>query len=294
LVNALCVEVIRTVRAGLDAACAAAATLCKAHAAPNAVVSSQQMVDDGPAPLLREAGAACAVMASLREYLAGCAAPLLALDAGARSTAADITRQTGTFVEAALTTTLAAAVAHSATAAERVLAAEQAKADFAPKLSLGGAPGTDSTALSADRPTVAAYRCAALLGMVRSAAMGAGLDDRNLGALCASLGDRIVVVLDAHFGSFKYTPAGGLRLKRDVIEYATLLSSWGLHPASTALTRLAGFGALANLLVAPTAALPGLVNGEGLGVTVRREEALRYLSLRTDFSKSKRPFSLLL
>ena len=292
LVHSLCVELIRTVRASLDNAVVQAGAKCKAHGPGT---TAQVAVADGPAALLQEAGAAAAVMAELRTHLAQRAAPLLAADAGARATASDIARQTGTFVEASLGATLTAAVGHSATALERLLAAEQAKADFAPKLvmGLGGAAPTEGQ-LSADRPTVACYRCVSLLALVRKAAVDAGLDDRNVAALCAALGDRAVSVLDTHFAGFKFTPAGGLRLKRDVTEYAALLTGWGMHPTSAALTRLAEIGALANLLVAPLTALPGLVNGEGLGVAVRREDALAFLSRRSDYSKSKTPFAQLM
>ena len=279
-------------RASLDNAVVQAGAKCKAHGPGT---TAQVAVADGPAALLQEAGAAAAVMAELRTHLAQRAAPLLAADAGARATASDIARQTGTFVEASLGATLTAAVGHSATALERLLAAEQAKADFAPKLvmGLGGAAPTEGQ-LSADRPTVACYRCVSLLALVRKAAVDAGLDDRNVAALCAALGDRAVSVLDTHFAGFKFTPAGGLRLKRDVTEYAALLTGWGMHPTSAALTRLAEIGALANLLVAPLTALPGLVNGEGLGVAVRREDALAFLSRRSDYSKSKTPFAQLM
>jgi hypothetical protein len=289
LVHSLCVELIRTVRSSLDNAVVQAGAKCKAHGPGT---SAQAAVADGPAALLQEAGAAAAVMAELRVHLSQRAAPLLAADAGARATASDIARQTGTFVEAALATTLTAAVGHAAAAMERLLAAEQSKADFAPKLVMGGAPGEGQ--MSADRPTVACYRCVSLLALVRKAATDAGLDDRNVAALGAALGDRAVGVLDTHFAAFKYSPAGGLRLKRDVTEYSALLTTWGMHPTSSALSRLAEMGALANLLVAPLTALPGLVNGEGLGVAVRRDDALAFLSRRSDFSKSKRPFSQLM
>jgi len=291
LVHALCVEIIRTVRAGLDAACTQASTRCKSH---GPTTSAQQCVADGPGALLQDTGVACAVMAGLRSYLADDAAPLLALDAGARATAADIARQTGTFVEDALSSTVAAAVGLACGAVERLLLAEQSKADFAPKLAMGGGSGSADGQLTADRPTVACYRATSLLGMVRSAAIAAGLDDRNVAALCASLGDRLVVILDGHFATFKYTPAGGLRLKRDVTEYTTLFTSWGLHPDSSSRIRLARMGALANLLVAPPTELPGLVNGEGLGVAVKRSDAVAMLLRRSDFSRTKRPFSQLL
>jgi len=291
LVHALCVELIRQVRAGLDGACAAAALRCRAHGAATPAAAA---VAEGCGSLVQEAGAACAVMAALRTHLADCAAPLLAGDAGARATAADSARQAGAFVEAALSSTLATAVAQAGAALERVLAAEQSRADFAPKAvgAAGGAPPA-LEGLAADRPTVACLRACALLALVRDGA-AAALDGRNAAALLAALAERLVAAAEVHWGSFRFSPQGGLRLKRDVAEFAQLLGLWGLPPLAAPQRRLAELGALASLTVAPTAALAGLVNGEGLGLAVRREEALRWLALRADFRKGERPFSLLL
>ena len=86
-----------------------------------------------------------------------------------------------------------------------------------------------------------------------------------------------------------------MRLRRDLEEYAELLDkAWALPPTCEPLRRIAELRALAQLLVAPPTALTALVNGEGLGLAVRREEALRWLARRSDFRARERPFKTLL
>ena len=291
LVHALCVDVIRHSRTGLDGACAAAAARAKAHLPTTPAATA---VAEGAGALLEEAGRIGAVMAALQRHLTDEAAPLLAADPGARAAAADSARQAGIFVEAALATCVHAAVASAAALAERTLSAEQSKADFAPRtVGASSADTLPAPELSADRPTVACMRVTLLIGRVHAAALAA-LDTQNCAAFCVALAGRLLTSLEAHLLGFRYTPAGGLRLKRDVAEYGAVLTTCGVPADSASQRRLAELGALANLLVAPKPALPGLVNGEGLGVAVRRDEALRWLPLRADYRKNDRPFSQLL
>ena len=289
LLHSLCADIIRHVRAGLDGACAAAQLRIRQHtpSTPAATV-----VAEGAGAMLEEAGCVCAFVTTFQAHLAD-AAQLLTSDSGARAAAADSARQAGLFLEAALASCLQSVMTAAAAAAERTLTAEQAKADFAPKPV--GNSGSDGTApeLAADRPTVACMRVVLLLGRVHAAAASA-LDSHNCLALCSALAERLLAVLEQHLVAFRYTPAGGLRLKRDLAEYGTLLTAWGILPGATPQRRLAELGALANLLVAPRPALPDMLGGTGLGLAVRREEALRWLPLRTDFKKGERPFSTLM
>jgi hypothetical protein len=291
LVHALCVEIIRHARAGLDGARAATAGRIKAHTPATPAATA---VAEGAGALLEEAGRACSLMAALQRHLADAAAPLLAADPGARAAAADSARQAGMFVEAALALCLQSAVAAAAAVAERTLVAEQSKSDFAPR-AVGSAVSGDTGAvleLTADRPTVACMRVTLALGRVHAAAASA-LDAHNCAAFCIALAGRLAAALEPHVTSFRYTPAGGLRLKRDLAEYGALTAAWGVPADSAVPRRLAELGALANLLVAPKPALALLLGGEGLGLAVPREEGIRWLALRADFRKGDRPFSTL-
>jgi len=287
LLHALCADIIRHVRAGLDGTCAASQTRIRLH---TAATPAATVVAEGAGAMLEEAGRVCTFVAAFQAHLAE-AAQLLTGDSGARAAAADSARQAGLFLEAALASCLQSAITAASAAGERTLTAEQAKSDFAPK-PVGRSSDETAPELTADRPTVACMRVVLLLGRVHAAASGA-LDAHNCLALCSALAERLLVTLEQHLLAFRYTPAGGLRLKRDLAEYGSQLSAWGVQPGALPQRRLAELGALANLLVAPRPALVGLLGGEGLGLAVRREEALRWLTLRTDYKKSERPFSQL-
>jgi hypothetical protein len=288
LLHALCADIIRHVRAGLDGACAAAQLRIRQH---TAATPAATVIAEGAGAMLEEAGRVCAFVTGFQAHLAE-AAQLLASDSSARVAAADTARQAGLFLEAALASCLQSAMTAAAAAAERTLAAEQAKSDFAPK-PVGKSSDDAAPELTADRPTVACMRVVLLLARVHTAASSA-LDAHNCLALCSALAERLLALLDQHLLAFRYTPAGGLRLKRDLAEYGTQLSAWGVLPGALPQRRLAELGALANLLVAPKPALQGLLGGEGLGLAVRREEALRWLTLRADYKKGERPFSQLM
>ena len=287
LLHALCADVIRHVRAGLDGACAAAQMRIRQH---TPTTPAATVVAEGAGAMLEEAGRVCTFVTAFQAHLAE-AAHLLTSDMSARVAAADSARQAGLFLEAALASCLQSAMTAAAAAAERTLTAEQAKSDFAPK-PVGKSSDDAAPELAADRPTVACMRVVLLLGRVHAAASSA-LDGHNCLALCSALAERLLAVLEQHLLAFRYTPAGGLRLKRDLAEYGTQLSAWGVLPGAPSQRRLAELGALANLLVAPRPALEGLLGGEGLGLAVRREEALRWLALRADYKKGERPFSQL-
>ena len=289
LLHSLCADIIRHVRAGLDGACAAAQLRIRQHtpSTPAATV-----VAEGAGAMLEEAGRVCSFVTTFQAHLAD-AAHLLTSDSGARAAASDSARQAGLFLEAALASCLQSVMTAAAAAAERTLTAEQAKSDFAPK-QVGNSSSDGATPeLTADRPTVACMRVVLLLGRVHTAASSA-LDAHNCLALCSALAERLLAVLEQHLVAFRYTPAGGLRLKRDLAEYGTLLTAWGILPGATPQRRVAELGALANLLVAPRPALQDMLAGAGLGLAVRREEALRWLPLRSDFKKGERPFSTLM
>jgi len=288
LCSALCEGVAAGVVAGQEAAATQAGLSCRAHAAST---PATQVVSEGAGALIAAAGLAANAAGTLHDCLAHQAAPLLAADAAAVAQAAAAARVAGNRMDTTICGTLLQAAATGALALERVLQAEQAKADFAPRaLGLGGGAGDASgTGLGADRPTVACMRVAQLARLICSAA--APLDARNRTALFFSLASRLVAALETHIGRFSYTPAGGLRLRRDLEEYSTLLEGdLLLSPAAEQPRRLAELRALANLLVAPPTALTALVNGEGMGVAVQREEAVRWLPRRADYRRGERPF----
>ena len=276
-------------------------------AAPGAAGSGAGAVGGGLAVsklVASTAGAILAECASVRSasdalasLLASSASPLLAGgDAASRAAAGEAARSAGAAAEAALRAAAEAAASAAAAAATRALAELQSKADFAPK-SVGGGAGVSGSsgaergdkaaassgfrhlAMSADRPTVACYRVAAALGDAAKTAH-ACLDAPNGAALCARLAERLVATLEAHFtgSGFKYTPAGGLRLKRDCAEYAGALSSWGVPPGSAPCLRLGEVARLADLLVAPVGTISILV----AGFDGARDEALRWAAMRAD------------
>ena len=290
----LCERVSTSLVAGLDAASAHAASLCRAHSAST---PAAHVVAEGAGALLKATGRTAEVAQRLQQHLALRAAPLLSADPGAAAHAAAAARAAGTVLEGALCSSLLQATAAGTAAMERTLQAEQAKADFAPRaLGLSGGIGdTPGAGLGADRPTVACFRVTQLARLLRAAA--APVDGRNRAALCASLAGRLVAALEVHCARFSYTPAGGLRLRRDLEEYASLLEAadgFGMQPSDEQPRRLAELRALASLLVAPPTALTSLVNGEGLGVAVRREEAVSWLPRRADFRRGERPFRMLM
>lgn len=288
LLSALCVDVIRHCRAGIDSAAASAAALTKLH---SATTPAATVVSEGAGALLGEAGSIRRFMAAFQEHLAAGAAPLLAAEPRARAAAADSTRQAGVFIEGALAACLQAAVEAASCAVERTLGAEQSRLDFTPR-AVGSGSALPPAEMSADRPTVACTRAVLLLDRVQAAAAGA-LDAHNCSVVCAALASRLLSFLEGHLAAFRYTSPGGLRLKRDLAEYSRMLLSWGLSPTSAAQARLAELSALTNLLVAPRPALAGLLGGEGLGLAVSRDEALRFLALRDDYRRNDKAFTQL-
>ena len=287
LCAALCESVASQLVAGLEAESAHSAGLCRAH---SAALPAAQVVAEGAGMLLSAVGRAAAVAQLLHAHLAEHAAPLLAADKSAVTQGAAAARASGVAIESALCSALLQAAAAGASGLERMLQG-QAKADFAPRaLGLtGGANDAANAGLGADMPTVACMRVMQFARLVHAAS--APLNARNRAALCVSLATRLVAALEAHCGRFSYTPAGGLRLRRDLEEYCHLLEAdFALPESAEQLRRLAELRALAALLVAPPMALTALVNGEGLGVAVRREEAIRWLSLRADYHRTERPF----
>lgn len=113
------------------------------------------------------------------------------------------------------------------------------------------------------------------------AAARASLEGGNLQALLAEAGRRAHAALAAHMGRFTFSPAGALKWKKDVAEYAEALRAYGAPAVDEAMAALE---AATNALVVAPEALVGLVNGS---LRMAHRDALRVISLREDFKTAR-------
>ncbi|GBF89405.1 exocyst complex component [Raphidocelis subcapitata] len=153
---------------------------------------------------------------------------------------------------------------------ERVLYSEQRRSDFLPR----------DDELTFDRPTPACLLGTGMLAELGAAARGA-LEGANLGALLAEVGRRAHSVLVAHMARFTYSPAGALKWKKDVAEYAEALRGYGVAAVDEAMASLEQ---VVNVLVVAPESLMGLVNGS---LRMAHRDALRIISLREDFKTAR-------
>ncbi|GAQ82297.1 exocyst complex component sec10 [Klebsormidium nitens] len=150
---------------------------------------------------------------------------------------------------------------------ERLLAAEQKPSDFRP---------TADGALPDHRPTAACVRVVQYLARIAEAVQGA-LEGLNKQSFLAKLGSRLHKALLAHIARFTFNPSGGLRLKRDISEYADFVRTFKAHSVDQRFELL---GTLVNVFVVAPASLPTLVDGS---LRSMHREAERYIQLRDDY-----------
>lgn len=154
---------------------------------------------------------------------------------------------------------------------ERLLAAEQKAIDYKP-LDDGNAPD--------HRPTNACTKVTAYLEHMLEAAYGA-LEGLNKQAFMTELGNRLYKGLLAHWQRFTFSASGGLRLKRDVSEYAEFVRSFKAPAVDEKFELL---GTLVNVFIVAPDSLPTLVDSS---LKQARTEAMRFIELREDYRSAK-------
>lgn len=154
---------------------------------------------------------------------------------------------------------------------ERLLAAEQKATDFKP--SEDGNPPDH-------RPTNACTKVTAYLEHMLEAVYGA-LEGLNKQAFMTELGNRLYKALLVHWQRFTFSASGGLRLKRDVSEYAEFVRSFKAPAVDEKFELL---GTLVNVFIVAPESLPTLVDGS---LKQARAEAVRFIELREDYKSAK-------
>ncbi|KAK3249675.1 Exocyst complex component 5 [Cymbomonas tetramitiformis] len=104
------------------------------------------------------------------------------------------------------------------------------------------------------------------------------LHDPNRALFLGQLGVQLHSLLLTHIQRFSFNDAGGLRLKRDLTEYAELVASF--HQARLD-SKFAALGALANLFIVPLASLPSLMMDGSLQLAPKETE--KFIALRSDY-----------
>jgi len=154
---------------------------------------------------------------------------------------------------------------------ERLLAAEQKATDFKPPDD-GNPPD--------HRPTNACTKVTSYLEHMLEAAYGA-LEGLNKQAFMTELGNRLYKGLLGHWQRFTFSASGGLRLKRDVSEYAEFVRSFKAPAVDEKFELL---GTLVNVFIVAPESLPTLVDSS---LKQARTEALRFIELREDYRSAK-------
>lgn len=107
------------------------------------------------------------------------------------------------------------------------------------------------------------------------------LEGLNKQAFLTELGNRLNDSLLIHWQRFTFSVSGGLRLKRDVAEYAEFVRSFKVSIIDEKFEFL---GTLANVLIVSTETLPSLIDNS---LKEAREDAVRFVKLREDFKLAK-------
>eukprot|EP00249_Psilotum_nudum_P023214 c28789_g1_i1 orf=366-2906(-) len=154
---------------------------------------------------------------------------------------------------------------------DRLLAAEQKSTDYRP--SEDGNPPDH-------RPSNACARVVTYLARMLEAAYGA-LEGLNKQAFMTELGNRLYKGLLNHWQRFTFSPSGGLRLKRDVTEYAEFVRSFKAPAVDEKFELL---GTLVNVFIVAPESLPTLIDGS---LRSTRKDALRFIQLREDYRTAK-------
>ncbi|CAM6124454.1 unnamed protein product [Calypogeia fissa] len=155
--------------------------------------------------------------------------------------------------------------------AERLLAAEQKQADYKP---------TEDGNPPDHRPTAACTRVVAYLARMLEAVQGA-LEGLNKQAFMTELGNRLHRALITHWQRFVFSASGGLKLKRDVSEYAEFVRSFKAPVVDEKFEQL---GTLVNVFIVAPESLPNLVDSS---LKLARRDAIRFIQLREDYRSAK-------
>nr|DAD48679.1 TPA_asm: hypothetical protein HUJ06_018616 [Nelumbo nucifera] len=144
---------------------------------------------------------------------------------------------------------------------ERLLSTEQKATDYRSPDD-GNAPD--------HRPTNACTRVVAYLSRVLEAAFTT-LEGQNKQSFLTELGNRLHKGLLSHWQKFTFNPSGGLRLKRDIIEYGEFLRSFN---APTIDEKFELLGIMANVFIVAPESLSTLFEGTPASI---RKDAQRYM-----------------
>lgn len=153
---------------------------------------------------------------------------------------------------------------------ERLLSAEQKATDYRSPDD-GNAPD--------HRPTNACIRVVAYLSRVLEVAFTA-LEGLNKQAFLTELGNRLHNGLLNHWQKYTFNPSGGLRLKRDIIEYGEFVRSFN---APTVDEKFELLGIMANVFIVAPESLNTLFEG----TPSIRKDAQRFIMLREDYKSAK-------
>ncbi|KAL3687513.1 hypothetical protein R1sor_013822 [Riccia sorocarpa] len=151
--------------------------------------------------------------------------------------------------------------------AERLLTAEQKAADYRP-LDDGNPPD--------HRPTTACVRVVQYLARILEFVQSS-LEGLNKQAFMTELGNRLHKSLINHWLKFQFSASGGLRLKRDVSEYADFVRSFKAPVVDEKFEQL---GTLVNVFIVAPESLPTLLDSS---LKLARKDALRFIQLREDY-----------
>ncbi|KAI4369865.1 hypothetical protein MLD38_018263 [Melastoma candidum] len=153
---------------------------------------------------------------------------------------------------------------------ERLLSTEQKATDYR---------SPDDGFVPDHRPTNACSRVVAYLSRVLEGAFTA-LEGQNKQAFLTELGNRLYKGLLNHWQKFTINPSGGLRLKRDIIEYGDFVRSFNAPPVDEKFELL---GIMANVFIVAPESLSSLFEG----TPSIRKDAQRFIQLREDYKSAK-------
>ncbi|CAI7890242.1 unnamed protein product [Closterium sp. NIES-54] len=213
---------------------------------------------------------ATATVSTVQQYFQGTISELLmAVDGAHGKCVEEMTRKLGE-AEAVVLRGMQVCIDTSVGEVERLLAAEQKPTEFRPP--------EDGT-LPDHRPTTACIKVKAYLERIVDAAQTA-LEGPNRHAFLLELGVRLHKALLAHIQRFSFNPGGGLRLKRDVSEYADSIRAFKTPTVDELFESLSS---LVNLFIVAPDSLRTLVDSSHLS----HKDALIYIQLRDDYKSAR-------
>eukprot|EP00271_Cylindrocystis_brebissonii_P012665 TRINITY_DN3160_c0_g1_i1.p1 TRINITY_DN3160_c0_g1~~TRINITY_DN3160_c0_g1_i1.p1 ORF type:complete len:828 (+),score=228.71 TRINITY_DN3160_c0_g1_i1:254-2737(+) len=242
-----------------------------AAAAAQAAESAAQAGFQGIRTFLAAVKRASSHVAAVHAHFVNTVARLLLPVDGAQSRTLDELQQKMADAEAMALKGLETCIEAAMAEVERLLTSEQKAVEFKP---------TEEGGQADHRPTKACMQVVAYLERLLEAAQSS-LEGPNRQGFLADLGIRLHKILLVHIQRYTFNLSGGLRLKRDVSEYADFLRHFKVPAVDERLEKM---GTLVNLFIVAPESLPGLV---GDGSNMKREEALLYVQLRDDYKSAK-------